>query len=777
MAPGDNQNLQPDYPISFLTIQMALVSAKGVLGLARPQPLSAGHAPATPQPAGRLPSHVCGAKQATASRYSRLHVVRPFQQPPPIQRSLSAAQVELLALEGATLHLNLALLGYQLHASAAHRAQPIRLRLKWTRNGQSINGARFGQLRLINRQDQSSRAQVTLEGRDADPASTDGHRRPSSSVPPPPSTSHPEQPYVLGPYLDERLPATSKVVNSVDDFLADGRSPNWARLEAYMRSELELGLNWSTSINGLDESCQLSEQISVVQLSMEQVSLEDGGLYEASVCLVQPADEEQEDREAELASESVQCQPATNFLLKPIEDLPQLELRAISTAMDQDQRAAPYNPGDRLSIKCEASGFTLPQITWYLDGWRLSEHSFLAPDAARQELEQRAEASTLAQLDGGPAREEPADSDEQVQEAGDRLVALASGWQVKLRIGDYVSQQDQHVHSFVNSSQLQVDDGGFYKCVANNGRRQIERDIRIDVRGPPLVARRLLNRSVLAGSSQLQIQCPYSGYPIAAIEWYYRRPAQGARARSKRGPDSERDSEQDPDRDEWLSQASAMTSAPDEALPEPPPDYPALGQVGAGQLELAAIGGENELDEADYSDMDLDFEGSPGLNEPARAKRSTDGELAWIKLPQSRRHQVHSNGTLILQKVQRSDQGYYKCRVLAPPLGSQQQAGNSNQFYLTVLVAPVISPFASADSLREGMRNFLTCSVIEGDSPIRLSWLKDGHPIEHYMAEEGEPMQPDVQLARLRVEASNEYTSTLFFSRVEYRDNGNYTCM
>lgn len=680
------------------------------------------------------------------------------------------------------MHLNLGLLGSELHAKST-KLTPTRLKLHWTRNGQSINGARFGPLRLINRQDQSggaaaARSQVTLsdqfavaESASQQPLLSTSQTAQSASLPAHSLTSlanSQADPYLLDPYLDERLAASRGASQSssasVDDFLADGRNIDWPRFERYLRSRL--GLNWTNDEpdTTIDGSCSLSEQLSVVQVSMADVTLEDAGLYEASICLI--ASSKQAD-ESDSSEDTTQCQVATNFLLKPVEDLPQLELRASHSGV--------LNSGDRLSIKCEASGYTLPQITWYLDGWRLSEHSFSSSKLL--------ETSTYSSL-GDVSTD---DIDEQELEQSDPLTG--PGWQASrlLRIGDYVSQVDQHVHSFVNSSHLEVNDGGSYKCVANNGRHQVEREIRVDVRGPPTVARRLLNRNVLAGSNQVHIQCPYSGYPVAAIEWYFRRASsqqqQRGRARSKRRPDSDR--EPDPERDEWLSQAGSITAAPDEELPpELPTDYRALDGAFRLPLDGSLGNGEDVLaEESDYSDLDINFGSLDENQQEARlAKRDAamvggaDEESSWIKLPQGRHHQVHLNGTLILQSVQRSDQGYYKCRVLAPSMGAQQLTGSSNQLYLTVLVAPVISPFGSTESLREGMRNFLTCSVIEGDSPIRLSWLKDGRPIEAHIAEmEADSVETALQ-ARIRVETSNEYTSTLYFSRVEYKDNGNYTC-
>ena len=68
--------------------------------------------------------------------------------------------------------------------------------------------------------------------------------------------------------------------------------------------------------------------------------------------------------------------------------------------------------GVRMSLKCEATGSPLPQITWTLDGSSLTEHS-------------------------------------------------------RLRVGDYVTNQG-HVNSFVNLTSVRIEDGGIYSCTGKS---------------------------------------------------------------------------------------------------------------------------------------------------------------------------------------------------------------------------------------------------------------------------------------------------------------------
>jgi len=805
-------------------IQMALVSARGALALWRPvdadlstaYPFGASNSMLIRPPHSKCPQLAKLADQLAPSRQQKQQ-----QQ----QQQRQADSPELAAVEGTSVKLNLVIVGHRLVGEQGDQRAPFpRLKLHWTRNGSplAVNSARghFSQ-QVITSDNELARQ---LVGRPSPLTQSlylahngslaklaDGSQLGSE-----PPVNFGADRFMLSPHVNEhmlgRLAANlqesqtiqtvlglsrrlRQPTNLVDDFLADAspQTIDWPKLEAFLRfNGDQLGLQLEPSSSGHQEPRECPrvqlEQLMVVQVEFNQLRMQDAGLYTLFACKSQ---------QTELKPQTWACQQ-TSFNLQVVEDVPRLESKPSYQVLEV---------GDKLSIKCEATGFTLPQITWFLDGQQLNEHQ-LAQDSSSLSDESQAANS-------------------------------------KLRIGDYVSQ-DNHVHSFVNSSSVRLTDGGFYKCLANNGFHTVEHESRVDVRGWPVIARQLNNMSVLHGQGQLQIQCPYSGFPVASIEWLYK-PATAAAAapsrqadtsslaseremrlmgemdeqnygrqarsssllREKRRPPSDLQAwkaggllegpskldNDDPDKDEWLSQASAMTPSGPEDYPDPLPDYPSSG-LGPPALayEELAVALDSLGPPADYSDLQTDYQQQPRQQQqqqqqPPRKKRDT---LGWVKYPQSRRHQVHSNGTLTILEVSRSDQGLYKCQALAHT--QQETAGgpraklriaSSNEFHLTVLVPPVISPFSSADSLREGMRNFLTCSVIEGDSPIRLSWLKDGQPIEQYIqgTEEsdetawGQRQQQQQRQARIRVEASNEFTSTLYFSHVDFKDNGNYSCL
>lgn len=71
--------------------------------------------------------------------------------------------------------------------------------------------------------------------------------------------------------------------------------------------------------------------------------------------------------------------------------------------------------------------------------------------------------------------------------------------------------------SYVNITSLRIEDGGEYKCKADNGIATAEHQRRINIIGPPLV-RSMNNLTVIAGDL-LFLPCPVAGYPIESIYW------------------------------------------------------------------------------------------------------------------------------------------------------------------------------------------------------------------------------------------------------------------
>ncbi|XP_043471452.1 Down syndrome cell adhesion molecule-like protein Dscam2 isoform X5 [Leptopilina heterotoma] len=251
-------------------------------------------------------------------------------------------------------------------------------------------------------------------------------------------------------------------------------------------------------------------------------------------------------------------------------------------------------PGPPVSLKCIATGNPTPHFTWSLDGFPLPQN--------------------------------------------DRFM-----------IGQYVTVHGD-VISHVNISGVRVEDGGEYRCTADNRVAKVHHGARLNIYGAPFV-RPMGNYAAVAGETTV-IKCPVAGFPIFSITW------------------------------------------------------------------------------------------------------EKDGQV----LPTSRRQEVSRNGTLVLHHVDSStDQGEYKCTAK-----NKQGRSSSKSVQIDVKVPPKINPFNFPEDVQAGARVHVTCVVSEGDSPLRIVWLKDGGPLN--------PREVDTH-------QSGEFDLALKIHSASPSHNGNYTCV
>ncbi|XP_044596090.1 Down syndrome cell adhesion molecule-like protein Dscam2 isoform X45 [Cotesia glomerata] len=118
-------------------------------------------------------------------------------------------------------------------------------------------------------------------------------------------------------------------------------------------------------------------------------------------------------------------------------------------------------PGPSMFLKCVASGNPTPEITWELDGKRLSNTE-------------------------------------------------------RLQVGQYVKVNGDVV-SHLNISSIHTNDGGLYKCIAASKVGSAEHSARLNVYGLPFI-RHMDKKAIVAGET-LRVTCPVAGYPIESIVW------------------------------------------------------------------------------------------------------------------------------------------------------------------------------------------------------------------------------------------------------------------
>ncbi|XP_059489075.1 cell adhesion molecule Dscam2-like isoform X3 [Neocloeon triangulifer] len=131
------------------------------------------------------------------------------------------------------------------------------------------------------------------------------------------------------------------------------------------------------------------------------------------------------------------------------------------------------------------------------------------------------------------------------------------------------------------------------------------------------------------------------------------------------------------------------------------------------------------------------------------------------KLPLNRRQHVFTNGTLLIDNVQRAgDHGLYTCTAT-----NKQGLAASQAVSLSVIVPPRIAPFDFQTDLHVGDRAGVQCFVTKGDLPLEIRWQHDGEDLG------GNP-KPGVVVSQL-----SSFTSSLSFDILGPEHAGNYTCV
>ncbi|XP_074653669.1 cell adhesion molecule Dscam1-like [Tubulanus polymorphus] len=251
-------------------------------------------------------------------------------------------------------------------------------------------------------------------------------------------------------------------------------------------------------------------------------------------------------------------------------------------------------PGSKVSLRCTTSGNPVPSVSWTLDDSPIPSIS-------------------------------------------------------RYTVGHWVSQ-DGDVHSYVNITKVQIQDGGQYRCTAINKVGSANHSSRLFVYGVPYI-RPMANVTAVA-NEKLVVRCHVAGFPITSITW------------SKGG----------------------------------------------------------------------------------------------IQLPINHRQQVSEDGTLSILNIQRSyDEGEYVCTAK-----NAANAGQSRGVTVKVMEPPHIDPFRFPQR-KQGERVRVACFVSSGDSPITMSWVKDGKPIP-----------PDLGVVLHQLDT---FSSTLSIGDSTPRHNGNYTCI
>ncbi|XP_053213156.1 cell adhesion molecule DSCAM-like isoform X2 [Panonychus citri] len=133
------------------------------------------------------------------------------------------------------------------------------------------------------------------------------------------------------------------------------------------------------------------------------------------------------------------------------------------------------------------------------------------------------------------------------------------------------------------------------------------------------------------------------------------------------------------------------------------------------------------------------------------------------RLPNNHRQILDKNGTLIVSDITKeSDEGYYSCSAV-----NDEGVSSTNGFHLNIQVAPKVDQFVLPVDIQMGQRLSISCTVIKGDPPFHIEWLKDGETIK----------ETDSSSASVSIHHLADYSSTILFKAVKSDHRGNYTCL
>lgn len=90
-------------------------------------------------------------------------------------------------------------------------------------------------------------------------------------------------------------------------------------------------------------------------------------------------------------------------------------------------------------------------------------------------------------------------------------------------------------------------------------------------------------------------------------------------------------------------------------------------------------------------------------------------------------------------------------------------------------------------SVQMGQRLSITCTVIKGDPPINIKWMKDDVPLNEDSFSSSSSSSSSSAINQnsinsiasqtIRIHRLADYSSTLLFESVKPGDRGNYTCI
>ncbi|GAB6027495.1 Down syndrome cell adhesion molecule-like protein 1 [Chamberlinius hualienensis] len=298
-------------------------------------------------------------------------------------------------------------------------------------------------------------------------------------------------------------------------------------------------------------------------------------------------------------------------------------------------------------------------------------------------------------------------------------------------------------------SSVQKEDRGMYQCFVSNDQEVAQGTAEIRLGDTPPEFRKIFSNRTIHPDTSVSLQCVVSGNPTPELHWTLD---------DENLPDGPRFS-----RTEFMDAKGDVVSHINisSTQVEDGGEYACQASNRAGQIKHKAR---------------INVFGDPYIRLPPQISVVANKNLTvrchvggypiplvtWERdgkvLPTNHRQRILSDGSLIIENVQRSyDSGQYTC------IARNNNGRSTRQdLQVIVLVPPEIMPFPDIQP-NEGSRAQITCAVTQGDPPIRIEWSKDGE-------------QPIPSSLSVVERTFDQYSSSLSIDNIQSLHSGNYTC-
>nr|XP_046206515.1 hemicentin-1-like [Oncorhynchus gorbuscha] len=415
-------------------------------------------------------------------------------------------------------------------------------------------------------------------------------------------------------------------------------------------------------------------------------------------------------------------------------------LPTLRPRLDSESEFVTPQMGSSVTLRCEARGIPVPEVTWYRNGLQLAAGNGLKVD------QQTLEIMEVQMADGGiytckvsnvagqvdrtfrltvhvpPVLDGPL-HESLTQNLGSHVTLLceATGVPVPsitwLKDGTPIESSLQWQWSVrgnrLELGPLTISHAGTYTCVAKNREGQTQKDYTLTVQVSPTILDSGHSSDLSAPvGDDLTLECRVTGTPAPHLSWL------------KNGATLE---DSDPQKIDIAPDGSTLTLL--RLRPEDSGTYTCLAVSSAGQenkiytlfvLVPPSISGETSAPREVQTTQDsvVTLECQAAGNPPP--------QISWLRkgrplLLSPRTRLLSADAVLRISPVQLADSGIYTCVA-------RSRAGLAElNFDVQVQVPPGVEPVESVTVVR-GSLVTLTCEA-RGVPPPSLTWLKDGQPL------------------------------------------------